>query len=96
MLVLLVVIWEPRMLCSYKPSDDISRISFVHDEKKEWLPVRVTKATSYQCVTCKKIEYFESEDGQMFSIHRGRFLFQRLLLNRLVHAWLTINFSISQ
>ena len=42
MLVLLVVIWEPRMLCSYKPSDDISRISFVHDEKKEWLPVRVT------------------------------------------------------
>ena len=71
----------------YEPRDDIPGLSFVRDEKKEWLPIRVTKNDGEELSVCnlsqcKKISYFESKDGPMFSIQRGRFRFPTPIAKR--------------
>ena len=70
----------------YKPRDNVPGISFVCDEKKEWLPVRVTREGAEFSVCelnrCKRnIKYFDN----CFNPARKILLF---MLNGLVHTWL--------
>ena len=51
----------------YKPRDDVPGISFVRDERKEWLLVRVTRAQSSQCVNLADVNILRVKMAQCFN-----------------------------
>ena len=67
--------------------DDATKISFVMNGRREWVPVVVTKLRGGEMnvakwINVRRIVYFEKEDSPYFSIWQGKLQFPRPIAKR--------------
>ena len=70
----------------YEAKDDTTGVSFEKNGVKEWVPIVVTNYGKELGVKemerCKKIVYFQSENGPQFSIRKGKCQFPTPIARR--------------
>ena len=74
----------------YEAKDDTTGVSFEKNGVKKWVPIVVTNYGKELGVKemerCKKIVYFQNENGPQFSIRKGNVSSQHQLLDELIHS----------
>ena len=75
----------------YEAKDDATGVSFEKNGVKEWLPIVVTKKGKELSVKelerCKRIVYFQNENGPHFSIRKGNCQFPTPIARR-TRSWI--------